>query len=260
MQEELSPDGLPPELVEPIRQTGFLSRSYVSSVAFIAADTSGDPKYGSDHILYFLYQDLIQSALSISTLVTQGLLNVARRELRFLIEASVKITHVQQASYISSIEEKLELFNKELRSPSISIKKEIKLDLLPHAIQASFDGELGRIYGLTSNYVHLTPTQILHSIEGAKAGVKPGRERPEDVNELNRLAERAMAASLVLLFHSVPSWVAGDWLVNSDGSSIQWHFMKSQYIAAIDEEFDYKHERQGTLSHIKAARARNVDF
>lgn len=56
--------------------------------------------------------------------------------------------------------------------------------------------------------------------------------------------ERVMAASLVLLFHSVPSNVAGDWFVEDDGSSIIWHFAGSKFIAGIDSYFDYKHERQ----------------
>ncbi len=77
---------------------------------------------------------------------------------------------------------------------------------------------------------------------------------------LNAVAQRVMAASLVLLFHSVPGWVAGDWLVESDGSSIDWYFTKSRFIAGIDSEFDYKHERKERLAQIQAEREARIAF
>lgn len=120
--------------------------------------------------------------------------------------------------------------------------------------------EAPECYGLTSAYVHLTPSQIMASIEAAQAGVTAGRERPHDIQGLNRLAERTMAASLVLLLHSVPRWVSGDWLVEPDGSSTAWYFMGSRFIAGMDGEFDYKHERQDRLTEIRDARAAAIRF
>jgi hypothetical protein len=260
MQQKTDLDGLPLELASAIRTTRLIAHSYLAGLSFIVRDTARDPQFASNHLLFWLSQDLLQSAVSISALVSEGLLNVARRELRFLIEASVKIAAIQQGNYVSTTEEKLEAFKTELRSPSIGIKKSLKLSLLPDQLRTAFDEEVGRLYGLMSNYVHLTPTQIEASINAARAGVTSGKERPTDVDEFNRLAERAMAVSLVLLFHSVPSWVAGDWLVEGDGLSIEWHFTKSRFLAALDEGFDYKHERQEKLSVIKERRAANIQF
>ena len=48
--------------------------------------------------------------------------NVAKRELRFLVEASIKICLIQQQSWESSIQEAIARFDPELSSPSISIK------------------------------------------------------------------------------------------------------------------------------------------
>ncbi|KQN01809.1 hypothetical protein ASE85_21700 [Sphingobium sp. Leaf26] len=251
---------LSPDLSHAIRETEFITRSYLAGLSFIVQDAGRDPQYVSNHLLYRLSQDLLQSAVSITALVAEGLLNVARRELRFLLEASVKIAAVQQGSQATTIEEKLEGFDKELRSPSISAKKRLELSLLTEADRLAFDEEVGRLYGLASNYVHLSPTQIVSSIEAAKAGVTAGKERPSDVLELNRMAERSMAASLVLLFHSVPEWVAGDWLVEGDGASINWYFTKSRFIAAMDSSFDYKHERQATLIKIQEVRAARIAF
>lgn len=260
MQERTNLDDLPPDLAKAIRETEFIARSYLAGLSFIVQDTGRDPAYLPNHLLSFLSQDILQSAISIPTLIREGLLNVARRELRFLIEASVKITAVQQGSYVSTIQEKLDAYDSELSSPSISIKKSIVLGLLPEPDRAAFQEEVGRLYGQTSNYVHLSPIQILGSIAAVESGVTAGKERPSDVDALNRLMERAMAASLVLLLHSVPEWVAGDWLVESDGASVEWHFLQSRFVAGMDGSFDYKAERQCRLADVQERRAAGIRF
>ena len=132
--------------------------------------------------------------------------------------------------------------------------------MLPDGLRPTFAEEVGRLYGLTSAYVHLTPAQIIASIEAAEAGASAGNERPADVESLNGIAERVMAVSLVLLLHSVPDWVAGDWLVERDGASLTWHFKGSRFIAGVDSYFDYKHERQSTLETIQRERKTSIRF
>jgi len=68
------------------------------------------------------------------------------------------------------------------------------------------------------------------------------------------------AASLVLLFHSIPEYVAGDWLVDTSGPATNWVFAESQFIAGIDSHFDYRHERQGKLAEIQALRQKLIRF
>ncbi|WP_354681955.1 hypothetical protein [Cupriavidus necator] len=121
---------LPPDLTAEIRETDRISRSYLQGLWFIVQDTARDPSYFSNHLLSFFSQDLLQSAVSIASLTTNGLLNVAKRELRFLIEVSVKIAVAQQGLYVSTIAEKLSAFDKDFRSPSIGIKRSINLYLL----------------------------------------------------------------------------------------------------------------------------------
>lgn len=251
---------LPPELAKEIAETEFLSMAYLAVLSFVVMDTKRDPDYFSNHLLSCLSQDLLQSAMSLHIVVREGVLNVARRELRFLIEASVKIAAIQQHSYTTTIEAKIEAFKGEFSSSSISIKKDIGLSLLPEVYRASLLEEVGRLYGLTSQYVHLSPAQVSQSLEAFKSDSTAGKERPADIREFNRTAERALAASLVLLFHGVPYWVAGDWLVDSDGESVGGYFMKSRFFAAMDEGFDYKHERQGKLVDVRAARLAAIKF
>lgn len=260
MSQRTNIDQLQPEHSATLRQTGSIVRSYLAGLGFIIKDTARDPQYVEKHLLSFLAQEIIESAISVVALTSEGMLNVAKRELRYLIEASTKICFVQQKSYSSTVEDKLSKFNKEFASQRVSIKKNLDLELLPDSLRDQFVEEVGRLYGFASSYVHLSPQQILDSIERAEAGVTAGKERPADVDNFNCFAERSMAASLVLLFHSVPSSVAGDWFVEDDGSSIIWHFAGSKFIAGIDSYFDYKHERQSRLAMIRADRESQIRF
>ena len=92
------------------------------------------------------------------------------------------------------------------------------------------------------------------------AGRIGGKESALDFGALTSLVERGLAISLTLLFHSVPEYVAGDWLVEPNGSTTTWVFTESRFIAAIDSHFDYKHERQENLNAIKATRNELIRF
>jgi hypothetical protein len=254
------PEDLAPELVEPLRQTGVIISAYLDAMHHIVFDTGRDPKYADSHLLVYLSQDLLQSAISLVSLSMEGLLTVAKRELRFMLEASIKLCFVQQENYASKVAEKLCEFDKELSSQRISIKENLDLDMLPETDRSPFTEEVGRLYGLTSGYVHLTPGQIVERIAAIQAGRTAGFETPEDIAALNNLVSRVLAASLVLVFHSVPPYVAGDWLVRGDGSTVDSHFLGSRFLAGIDAHFDYKHERKSRLAEIAAARAARVRF
>lgn len=57
----------------------------------------------------------------------------------------------------------------------------VNLQLLPEALRPVFVEEVGRLYGLTSTYVHLTSAQIEERIALASLGRRPGRETPAEV-------------------------------------------------------------------------------
>ncbi|HEX5425223.1 MAG TPA: hypothetical protein VFW94_16870 [Candidatus Acidoferrales bacterium] len=235
-------------------------REYLLVLRFIVLDTGRDPSFNANHLLSYLADDFIQSAAAITFLAREGGLSVAKRELRFLIESSIKLCFVHQQKYNSTVQEKLAEFDEELSSPSISIKRDLNLNMLPSDLRTVFSEEIGRLYGKMSGYVHLTPNQILERIAAIDAGMSLGREGSPQVQELTNLISKGFAASLVLLLHSVPEYVAGDLLVAQDGSTIDSYFVGSRFVAAIDSYFDYKHERKASLTAIQAARASKIAF
>jgi hypothetical protein len=255
---------LPPELTEDTRSalntTGQIVRDYLAALRFVVGDASRSPDFGTTHLLSYLSQDFIESAASIVFLARSGSLSVPKRELRFILESSIKLCFIQQKNDRSPIADKLKQFDKTLKSPSISIKDDLKLWMLPASAKDAFDEELGRLYGKTSSYVHLTPSQIAQRIAAVDAGRTIGYENAADVDDLNALIAKGFATSLVLLFHSVGEYVAGDFLVDSDGSTVISYFLGSRFIAEMDSYFDYKAERQPQLSTLREARAALVRF
>lgn len=253
-------ENLPEELQIPLKKTDFIIRSYLAGLHFLALNSARDPNFSSRHFLTYLFFDFLQSALAIQFLAYEGLINVAKRELRFLIEASVKLCFVHQENYNSSIEDKLTEFGKILDSHKISVKKNLDLSMLSEEGIIAFSTEVGKIYHDTSSYVHLTSRQINERIEAIQAEKVPGKEKPEDIDELNILLSRGLSCSLVLIMHSVPEYAAGDWLVEENGKSNPWYFSKSQFITQIDRHFDYKHERINILDQLENDRTNRTEF
>ncbi|MBU1229350.1 MAG: hypothetical protein KKA55_14085 [Proteobacteria bacterium] len=252
--------GISVEQEQAASHTAVLSREYLRALQFISFDTSRDPEFRRTHLFSYLFQDYLQSSLSIAALIKDGLINVARRELRFLLEASVKICYIQQSNYTSTIDEKLSEFESVLGPASITMKRKLALDLLPEEEKLLFRDEIGRLYGDASHYVHLSQQQISERIAFTEQGRTVGYESGDDINFLNSIVARVFAASLVLLFHATPAHVAGDFFVESDGKIIDWYFTKSRFIACIDSAFDYKFERQKSLEAIRATRASRIEF
>jgi hypothetical protein len=92
-------EDLPIDLADALRETEAIVMGYLEVLNFIFYDTARDPDFRSNHLLSYLAQDFLQSATSIISLAMEGLLSVAKRELRFVIEASIKLCFVQQRNY-----------------------------------------------------------------------------------------------------------------------------------------------------------------
>jgi hypothetical protein len=248
------------ELRAELNTTHFICAEYLRALRFTTGDTARDPDYHDNHLLSYLAQDFIESAHAIPLLVEQGIHNVALREARFILEAHIKLCYVQQQEYRSDVQQKLSSFEQVFDSSKIAVKKDVELNLLPEVSRAAFQEETGRLYGGTSNYVHLSRAQIDGRIARVDAGRTAGKESVADVAAVNVMLSRVFAGALVFLFHSVPQYVPGDWFVEYDGSTVDWYFTRSRYIALLDSSFDYKHERQERLREIIVAREAALSF
>lgn len=250
-----------PDAIKPhVQQAESICRSFLFGLQFAVMDTARDPGYIDNHLLSYTAQDYLQSTIAMPLLIQEGIHNVCRRELRFILVMSIKLCSVQQQQYSSDVSMKLNTLKLTLDSTNISMQKQLDLHLLPAAERPAFYQEVGRLYSETSRYVHLSQAQILERVAMVDQGRTSGNESAEDVEILNKLIARGLACSLIFLLHSVPDYVAGDLLVQSDGSSLNWFFAGSNFIAHMDEQFDYKQERQARLEEVKHKRWAVVSF
>lgn len=251
---------IPKDIAPFVVNTEQAANAYIRALSFVVHDTARDPQFSHTHLFAYLVEDLFQSAISIPVLAAEGLWSAARRELRFLLEASTKQAVIQQEAYSVSIQEKLTKFDQLLASSSISCKNRLSLDLLEQNMKTQFLEEVGRLYGEGSKYVHLSPEQVKNRMLAVEAGHTMGFEGIDEAKIATELAARTMAASIILLLHGVPSYVAGDLLVESDGTSRDWFFAQSKFIASADAMFDYKHERKLVMNDVLRKRKSVIRF
>lgn len=245
---------IPADILTEIDVTYRLCNDFLKGLWFLAQDASRDQNFNNSHLLHYLIDDYVESAMSIPLLINESIHNVCFRELRFILEMSIKICFIQQQNYNAAIDEKIALYKKYLNSPSISIKNSINIGYLKNEDKSDFFEESGRIYGETSNYAHLTFNQIEKRMLLFESGRTLGNERVVDVKCLNSILFRTLSCSFVYLANSVPAFAVGDLFVDSDGKSFNWMLSYSKYIALIDEYFDYKCERQEHLDSIRKER------
>lgn len=239
----------------------YMTDSLISCLMYIFLNFGRDRENQPRNFFIRLIDDIIQSLVAIKMLASEGIRNTCRRELRFLIESSIKACLISQKYPKFSFEEQISEYEKELKSTNISIISDINLYLFASSeLRNNFISETKRIYGELCNYVHLTPHQIIERLVLAQQGRYMGFEGINELKQLNDEISRVYSIVIVFLFHSIPAWVVGDFLVNRDGSSNNWYFNKSKYIAEIDSRFDYKHERQERLEEIRKKRYANIEF
>ena len=251
---------LEPELRQPIIRLHKIRDAFLYALRFIEADTARDPEYPKTHLLRYLSHDFMQSVCAIPVLAIEGILSASKRETRFVLEAAIKLCCIQQSDYSLPISDKMQHFQALLDTSNIAMGKSVALSMLPEEVRNEFNSEVGRTYGEVCNYVHLTSYQLNERIKLTDAGRVSGKESADDILELCGLSERVLSLALVYIFHAAPPYVSGDFFVEGDGSSTDWHFSASRWIATLDANFDYKRERQDFLNQIRQRRSDNIRF
>lgn len=93
----------------------------------------------------------------------------------------------------------------------------------------------------------------------AERGVSPGFETAEELRQSNDELFEVFALVIVLLFHAIgPSFTGDVFEAGGLGERDEWSFHGHRFVAALDEHFDYKAERQANLQAIKERRAKRL--
>lgn len=238
----------------------FISDSFLQCLLFIYMNCTRSDQLRNKLFFLNVIHDIVQSIFAINILAAEGIRNTCRRELRYLIELAIKACCISQKQSEKSVEEQLTEYKKELKSTNISMIDEINLYFLSEISKTTYLQEIKRMYGEMCSYVHSSPKQIQERLDMANKGRTFGLEGTEELRELNIEIGKVYSYILILLFHSIPQWCVGDYLVERDGETVATYFLKSKYFTEIDEKFNYKHERQDKLKEINDKRKASIEF
>lgn len=201
-----------------------------------------------DSLSLRLTDDYIQSAVSIRAMAMNGAHDPAKRELRFLLEASVKYLLVDQRLPSSSFSDKLQFLKDKVPRSSVDIVDELALSGLPAAEQVLLKSEVKDVYAKLSAFVHPSIAQIQEDVSRYSRGEYLGFESARDVERFAENSFRVFDIVLVLLFHGVGLGLAGDIFTAALDSVSDWKFHKGKYTQVLSRHFDYKVERKRTES------------
>jgi len=234
--------------------------SYLRTLVFIKLDCNRSENLKEKLFCLSIVDDLLQSLVAIKSLAKEGIRNTCRRELRYIIELSIKACLISQHNSTQTAEEQISEFRDILRSTNISMAKQIDFHYFNDIDTAYFISEMNRFYGTLCLYVHSTPQQMSERIELNAKGKHIGLEGTDELKELNDEISKALYISLVLFFHAIPEWCIGDYFVERNGFTVETYYSKYRLISVIDQHFDYKFERQSILSELQKYRDERVCY
>ena len=200
-------------------------------------------KFVDNSLFFRSIDDINQSVITILTLIEQGMLTPARREMRYILKSSVKNLYVDQKTPSSNFDDKVIFFHKQVPPSSISIVDDLDLPL-SNENKALFIADIKGIYSSACAYVHPSKTQIDERVRLASIEAYIGFERPKDLERINKELFRLYEATLVLVFSALGMSFLGDIFIYWLDDYQDWRFHKGKYMKAVSSAFDYKAERK----------------
>lgn len=194
-----------------------------------------------DYLIFRFAPHFAESALSINMTAKEGLQNAARRELRFLLEAAVKLSSRDFCPNATTFEDRLAGLaerGKRFEDYVATLRYFDEFDSPEEA-----NAETLSLYSELSKYVHATTPQFEDAIRRDRRGEPAGMEAVATLNRFNKLAFRVYDLVLVRIFYSTGLSMAGDIFTGILDDEPKWRFHKGKFVARMSRCFDYKHER-----------------
>lgn len=199
---------------------------------------------GKEWLLQDSIDDLLESAIALPLLADEGILNAARRELRYLLEATVKFVFVdQQLPGDTPLEDRIQFLGDHTKVPRSSVDPIGDLTLRMVEPEA-FRNAVKQSFSALSGYVHPSRPALEETLNRAARGESTGFEGPRVLEAFNRLVSQTLDLVLVLSFEGVGPSFSGDLFVQILDENPRWKFHRTRFMAEVSRHFDYKMERR----------------
>lgn len=187
--------------------------------------------------------DLLQSIFGIRDLVFGGIQNIARREIRYMLEMTVKYLLVDQVKSGSDIETKTQYLETDVPNSSIEVIDKIILPF-DNVTNIELRNEVKDLFYKSCAYVHPSKKQIDEQLSNYDKGNTIGFETSKSLANTNKILFRAYDIILTLLFIGFGQSMSGDLFIEIYDSEPKWKFHKGKYLKKYSDLFNYKLERQ----------------
>lgn len=220
------------------------TRDFVVGVR-TAAIAFGRYPYSDRWLLPRFTDDLLESSIAVMALAREGVFNVGRRELRYLLEAVVKYVFVdQQVPGETPLSDRLAFLNDTGKVPRSSVQP---VDAL--AIQMLENPEdlvqaVHSAFGHLSGYTHLSKRQLDERLRQIERGEYTGFESAVTLAAFNRLLVQTYDVVLTLVFEGIGPAFTGDMFVALLDHQPRWRFHRTTFVKRVSHHFDYKVERR----------------
>lgn len=176
--------------------------------------------------------DLLESAISILALGEQGVFNVGRRELRYMLETLVKQVYVdQQLPGDASVDERLDYLHEHVPRSSIKPVDELKLRMVSPT--DDFRSAVKSCFGATSGYVHPSRRQFDERLVRASRGEFAGFESAATLASFSKLVFAVYDLLLVLVFEGIGPAFTGDVFVQLLDEDRDWKFHRGRFVEGV---------------------------
>lgn len=193
--------------------------------------------------------DILQSVLAIRDLLKDGIFNIAKREIRYLIEMVVKYLVVDQEKPKDKIGVKIQYLASDIPNSSIEV-----VDRMCTAFNADLDkqmkDEIKDLFYKSCAYVHPSPKQINEQLSNYSKGIHVGFETAKMLTDINKLCFRTYDIILSLLFVGFGMSMSGDLFIEIYDNNPKWKFHKGKYVSQFSKLYDYKLERQKKKNNV----------
>ncbi|MGG1962640.1 hypothetical protein ABFY43_16360 [Bacillus pumilus] len=212
-----------------------LIEDFKKGLVLISIAATRDYKTYQDNALMFGTSDLLSSLVAIELVSREIMINAPKRELRYMLEATIKYAAVDQTCKDKTLEEKLKYLYTELPRSSISPIDEL------NGLTDMMVADTKELYSLLSQFIHPSQKQITEYQLRLKKG-EIGFETHKELDSFNRLLFRTFDIILYLTFINMGYYVMKDVFYNmKDMKEFEnWKFFKGKHVKTLPNKYRKK--------------------
>ncbi|MFK3937996.1 hypothetical protein ACI2JA_10885 [Alkalihalobacillus sp. NPDC078783] len=204
---------------------------FQKGLIIIAMSSSRNHSAYMDSALMFSITELVGSITSIRIISNELVMNASKRELRYMLEATIKYSAVDQFCKGQSLEEKLEFFYEKIPRSSISPLDEI------HGLDDLMVTDTKELYSLLSQFTHPSKRQITEykmQLDNKKIGFQDHK----DLDTFNKLLFRTFDTIMYLCLRNQGPYVMKDFFYVLNEK--KWKFHKGKHLGKLPNKYRKK--------------------